>query len=107
MNHPSDFESAPDAFPVKLEQFEGPLGQMAVYPVGVHTPATGPLKSPLIVALAILVATASACWARAHAAPTKITTVMTNSARLYMWKSPLSVLEFSVHQSAINESASY
>ncbi|HEV2985276.1 MAG TPA: segregation/condensation protein A [Vicinamibacterales bacterium] len=25
MNHPSDFESAPDAFPVKLEQFEGPL----------------------------------------------------------------------------------
>jgi segregation and condensation protein A len=25
VNHPSDFESAPDAFPVKLEQFEGPL----------------------------------------------------------------------------------
>ncbi len=25
MNHPSDFESAPDAFPVKLENFEGPL----------------------------------------------------------------------------------
>jgi len=25
VNHPSDFESAPDAFPVKLENFEGPL----------------------------------------------------------------------------------
>ena len=25
MDHQSDFESAPDAFPVKLENFEGPL----------------------------------------------------------------------------------
>ncbi len=25
MDHPSDFESAPDAFPVKLDNFEGPL----------------------------------------------------------------------------------